>query len=76
MCLSPFFNILEMFACRQSVGSDPLSSEAWNIVVSAGASVSAQFFSMMLGMASGPLALFGLMFFSSFATPSTAMVMC
>ena len=60
-----FFNLLEIFACRQSVGSDPLSSEAWNIVVSAGASVSAQFFSTMLGMASGPLAVLELMFFST-----------
>ena len=47
-----------------------MSTELWNMMASDGASCFAHCFSILFGMLSGPDALYGLMFLSSFSTPS------
>ena len=64
-----------MFASFQSLGNTPEFSESWKIFVRVGANVSAQFLSTALGMASGPHAFLGLIFFSNLATPEELMTM-
>ena len=53
----------------QSNGILPLSIEIWRIWARPGANSSAASFSNLQGMLSGPVALWGLMSFSSFWTP-------
>ena len=59
----------------QSDGKVPKSNDSWNIIATAGASVSAQFFNTTLGMESGPQALAGLILLSNFATPAEVILM-
>ena len=47
----------------------PWSREAWNMVQSVSTTSSHRVFSSLPGIASGPVALYGLMSFSSFNTP-------
>ena len=59
----------------QSFGISPVVKLLWNIAVRNGASLAANSFKMRAGMRSGPLALFGLSFFSSLATPCCVTMM-
>ena len=64
----------ETKACRHIEGICPVLSDVWKINVTAGASSLATIDSILVGMLSGPVALFGFRFFSSFSTPSVVMV--
>jgi len=61
--------MLDIFAFSQSLGRTPVSTKLWNMMASDGASCFAHCFSILFGMLSGPDALDGLMFLSSFSTP-------
>ena len=63
-----------MFAVRQSEGKTAVSNDRWKMSLSAGARVSAQFFKMILGIWSGPHALWGLMALSNLHTPAVLML--
>ena len=62
--------MLDIFAFSQYFGRTPVSMELWNMMASDGVSYFAHCFSILFGMLSGPDALDGLMFLSSFSIPS------
>ena len=70
---SPFLYAGATFACFQSDGMQPVWSDFWKIVVKIGAVKFWRFFSILLLMLSGPLALCGLMLLSSFWMPGVVM---
>ena len=63
-------------ADSQSLGSFPVSMDIWKIWASAGAISFASVFRTMLGILSGPVALFVCNLWSSLATPLIDMFMC
>ena len=66
--------MLDIFAFSQSFGKTPVSMKLWNMMASYGASCFAHCFIILFGMLSGPDALDGLIFLSSFSTPSVFIV--
>ena len=62
-----------MFVVNQSDGSCPVCTDRLKIWLNAGEMVSAHYFSILLGMLSGPHALAGLRFQRCFATPFVLM---
>ena len=71
-----FFYTGDIFAFLQSCGSVPVSSENWKTSRSPWASSSAQVFSTMSGMLSGPIAFDVIRFVRSFNTPFFSMFRC
>ena len=60
-------------ASRQSDGTVPASKEDWKMRVSIGANSSAVAMSSLVGIPSGPDALWGFRFFKSLMTPGAVM---
>ena len=71
---SPFLKMVETFADRQS-GAVPESRDFWKIAVSNGDISSASSLRILAGIMAGQQALFGFIFFKSFATPSSVTMM-
>ena len=74
-CLSPFLYTGQTLACSQSDGIEPEVRDFSNMIAKMGAILVLHSLRTLQFITSGPLALWGLMFFRGFSTPLTWILM-